>query len=145
MRLLHRGVAGSAIRTVRQAMSLLKTHQIDFRILDRPDVPVRKVAAGETIILEGGVAHEMFLLRKGRAEIRVKDQPIEDVGPGGIFGEMALIDQSPRSATVVALEDTEIIPINERLFVILVQDAPYFALDVMRTLVERIRAMNRRI
>jgi CRP/FNR family cyclic AMP-dependent transcriptional regulator len=145
MRLLHRGVAGSAIRTVRQAMSLLKTHQIDFRILDRPDVPVRKVAAGETIILEGGVAHEMFLLRKGRAEIRVKDQPIEEVGPGGIFGEMALIDQSPRSATVVALEDTEIIPINERLFVILVQDAPYFALDVMRTLVERIRAMNRRI
>jgi CRP-like cAMP-binding protein len=46
---------------------------------------------------------------------------------------------------VVAREDTEIIPINERLFVILVQDAPYFALDVMRTLVERIRAMNRRI
>jgi CRP-like cAMP-binding protein len=126
-------------------MSLLKTHQIDFHILDRPDVPVRKVAAGETIILEGGVAQEMFLLRKGRAEIRVKDQPIEEVGPGGIFGEMALIDQSPRSATVVALEDTEIIAINERLFVILVQDAPYFALDVMRTLVERIRAMNRRI
>jgi CRP/FNR family cyclic AMP-dependent transcriptional regulator len=126
-------------------MSLLKTHQIDFRILDRPEVPVRKVAAGETIILEGGVAHEMFLVRKGRAEIRVKDQPVEEVGPGGIFGEMALIDQSPRSATVVAVEDAEIIPINERLFVILVQDAPYFALDVMRTLVERIRAMNRRI
>ena len=126
-------------------MSLLKTHQIDFRILDRPEVPVRKVAAGETIIVEGGVAQEMFLLRKGRAEIRVKNQPVEEVGPGGIFGEMALIDQSPRSATVVAVEDAEIIPINERLFVILVQDAPYFALDVMRTLVERIRAMNRRI
>jgi len=87
----------------------------------------------------------MFLVRKGRAEIRVKDLPVEEVSAGGIFGEMALIDQSPRSATVVAREDTEIIPINERLFVILVQDAPYFALDVMRTLVERIRAMNRRI
>jgi CRP/FNR family transcriptional regulator, cyclic AMP receptor protein len=126
-------------------MSLLKTHRVDFRILDRPDVPVRKVAAGETIIAEGGVAHEMFLLRKGRAEIRVKDHPVEEVETGGIFGEMALIDQSPRSATVVALEDSEIIPIDERLFVILVQDAPYFALDVMRTLVERIRAMNRRM
>ena len=126
-------------------MSLLKTHQIDFGILDRSDVPVRKVAAGETIIREGGVANEMYLVRKGRAEIRVKDQPVEEVGPGGIFGEMALIDQSPRSATVVAREDTEIIAVNERLFVILVQDAPYFALDVMRTLVERIRAMNRRI
>jgi len=126
-------------------MSLLKTHQIDFRILDRSEVPVRKVAAGETIVLEGASAEEMFLVRKGRAEIRVKDLPVEEVSAGGIFGEMALIDQSPRSATVVAREDTEIIPINERLFVILVQDAPYFALDVMRTLVERIRAMNRRI
>jgi CRP-like cAMP-binding protein len=126
-------------------MSVLKTHTIDFRILDKPDVPVRKVAAGETIILEGGAANEMFLVRKGRAEIRVKDMPIEEVGPGGIFGEMALIDQSPRSATVVAAEDTEIVPINERLFVILVQDAPYFALDVMRTLVARIRAMNQRM
>ena len=126
-------------------MTFLKSHQIDFRILDRPDVPVRKVAAAETIISEGGAAHEMFLLRKGRAEIRVKDHPVEVVGPGGIFGEMALIDQSPRSATVIATEDSEIIPIDERLFVILVQDAPYFALDVMRTLVERIRAMNRRM
>jgi len=126
-------------------MTLLKTHQIDFRILDRSDVPVRKVPAGETILVEGSPAQEMYLLRKGRAEIRVKDQPVEEVNAGGIFGEMALIDQSTRSATVVATEDSEIIPINERLFVILVQDAPYFALDVMRTLVERIRAMNRRI
>jgi CRP/FNR family cyclic AMP-dependent transcriptional regulator len=145
MRLLHPRRGGVRNSHREAGMSLLKTHQIDFRILDRPEVPVRKVAAGETIIVEGGVAQEMFLLRKGRAEIRVKDQPVEEVGPGGIFGEMALIDQSPRSATVVAVEDAEIIPINERLFVILVQDAPYFALDVMRTLVERIRAMNRRI
>ena len=126
-------------------MTLLKSHQIDFRILDRPEVPVRQFAAGDTIIAEGSIAHEMYLVRKGRAEIRVKDRPVEDVGPGGIFGEMALIDQSTRSATVVAVEDTEIVPINERLFVILVQDAPYFALDVMRTLVARIRAMNQRI
>jgi CRP-like cAMP-binding protein len=126
-------------------MDVLRTHRIDFRILDRPDVPTRKVAAGTAIVTEGGVASEMFLLRKGRAEIRVHGQPVEDVREGGIFGEMALIDQSSRSATVVAIEDCEVIPINERLFVILIQDAPYFALDVMRTLVERIRAMNRRL
>ena len=64
-------------------MGILKTHQIDFRILDRPEVPVRKVAAGETIISEGGAAKEMFLLRKGRAEIRVKDHSVEEVGSGG--------------------------------------------------------------
>jgi CRP-like cAMP-binding protein len=126
-------------------MSLLKTHKIDFHILDRSDVPIRKVPAGQNIVVEGGVANEMYLLRKGRAEIRVHGQEVEEVEAGGIFGEMALIDQSTRSATVVAAEDCEVIPIDERLFVILVQDAPYFALDVMRTLVERLRAMNRRL
>jgi CRP-like cAMP-binding protein len=123
----------------------LPKHKIDFRILDKPEIPIREVAPGEIIISEGSVAHEMFLVRKGRAEIRVKDQPVEEVGTGGIFGEMALIDQSTRSATVVALEDTEIIPINERLFVNLVQDAPNFAMDVMRTPVQRLKTTNKRI
>jgi CRP-like cAMP-binding protein len=126
-------------------MTLLQTHKIDFRILDKPDIPTRKVALGEIIIAEDSVAHEVFLVRKGRAEIRVKDQPLEEVGPGGIFGEMALIDQSTRSASVVAVEDSEIVPISERLFVTLLRDAPYFALDVMRTLVRRLKAMDERL
>jgi CRP/FNR family transcriptional regulator, cyclic AMP receptor protein len=126
-------------------MSLLKTHKLDFRILDRPEIPTTNFAAGTTIVTAGSPAHEMFLVRKGKVEVRVHGQPVEIVGAGGIFGEMALIDQSPRSATVVALEDSEVVAIDERLFVILVQDAPYFALDVMRTLVNRIRAMNQRI
>jgi len=126
-------------------MTLLQTHNIDFRILDKPDIPIRKVALGEIIIGEGGIAHEMFLVRKGRAEIRVKDQLLEEVGPGGIFGEMALIDQSTRSASVVAVEDSEIIPISERLFLNLLHDAPYFALDVMHTLVRRLKAMDERL
>ena len=77
--------------------------------------------------------------------IKVHGATVEEVGAGGMFGEMALIDHSPRSATVVAAADTELVPINERLFVILVQDTPFFALDVMRVLVERIRLMNQRV
>ena len=118
---------------------------IDFRILDRQQVPIRTYATGETILAEGGIAKEMYLLRSGRVSVRVHGKIVEEIGAGGIFGEMALIDRSPRSATVVALEPCEAVPIDERLFVILVQDAPLFALDVMRTLVERIRAMNKRV
>jgi CRP-like cAMP-binding protein len=87
----------------------------------------------------------MYLLKKGRAEVRVGSQDVEEIGPGEIFGEMALIDQSTRSATVIALEDCEIVALNEEKFVELIQDAPYFALDVMRALVGRLRAMNRRL
>jgi CRP-like cAMP-binding protein len=126
-------------------MSILDKHKIDFRILDRPDVPVRKVKAGDTIVARGTPATEMYLMRKGHAEITIGDKVVEEVEAGGIFGEMALIDHAPRSASVIAKEDSEVIPIDERLFVILVQDAPFFALDVMRVLVGRIRAMNRTV
>lgn len=126
-------------------MTILETHKVDFKILDRPDVPVTKFAAGETIINKGSPAKEMFLVRKGRVAIKVGAETVEEVAEGGIFGEMALIDRSPRSAGAMALQDCEIIPIDERLFIILVQDAPYFALDVMRVLAERIRRMNQRL
>ncbi len=126
-------------------MSILDTHKVDFKILDRPDMPVKKFAAGDTILQKGAPAKEMFLLRKGKVAIKVGEETVEEIGPGGIFGEMALIDHSPRSASAVAAEESEVIPIDERLFVILVQDAPYFALDVMRVLAERIRRMNQRL
>jgi len=126
-------------------MSMLQSHKVDFRILDRPDVPIVSHAAGATIVNKGGPAHEMYLLRKGRVAIQLSGETVEEIGPGGIFGEMALIDHAPRSASAVALEDSEIIPIDERLFFILVQDAPYFALDVMRVLTDRIRNMNQRL
>jgi CRP/FNR family transcriptional regulator, cyclic AMP receptor protein len=131
-------------------MSMIKSHKIDFRILDRPDVPVTHHAAGAAIVNKGDPAQEMFLVRKGRVSIELNGKTVEEIGPGGIFGEMALIDHAPRSGGGgggggrggVAVEASEIIPIDERLFVILVQDAPYFALDVMRVLTDRIRQMN---
>jgi CRP-like cAMP-binding protein len=126
-------------------MSILSTHKIDFKILDRPDVPTRRYAAGEKIIIAGSPPTEMYVLRRGKVAISVHGNMVEEIEPGGIFGEMALIDRSPRSATATAVVDCEVVPIDERIFVILVQDAPYFALDVMRVLVERLRAMNARL
>lgn len=117
--------------------------KIDFRVLDRPDVKPRRYAAGDTIIAKGAMTREMFLLRKGKVAIVLRDKTIDEVVPGGIFGEMSLIDMEPRSASVVAIEDSEVLPINERLFVELVQESPYFALDVMRVLAQRIRMLDR--
>lgn len=126
-------------------MNTVRKHQVDFKLFDRPDVPTRSFKAGETVVTEGEPAKEMFVVRSGKVAISVHGENVEEVGPGGMFGEMALIDHSPRSATIVAVEDSELVPINERLFVVLVQDTPFFALDVMRVLVERIRLMNRRL
>ena len=126
-------------------MSNVRKNQVDFKLFDRPEVPSRSYKAGDLVVSEGEAAKEMFVVRSGRVSIRVHGETVEEVGPGGMFGEMALIDHSPRSATIVAEEESVLVPINERLFVILVQDTPFFALDVMRVLVERIRLMNERV
>jgi CRP/FNR family transcriptional regulator, cyclic AMP receptor protein len=60
-----------------------------------------------------------------------------------IFGEMALIDSEPRSATAVAITDVELVPITEKQFLFLVGQTPYFALKVMRTLAQRLRVTNK--
>ncbi len=126
-------------------MNIVQQHQVDFKLFDRPDVPVRSFKAGDIVVTEGEPAKEMFVVRTGKVAVKVHGDTVEEVGPGGMFGEMALIDHAPRSATIVAIEDTQLVPINERLFVVLVQDTPFFALDVMRVLVERIRLMNQRL
>ena len=70
---------------------------------------------------------------------------VDTLGPGEMFGEMALIDGSPRSAEARTKGACELQPIDERAFLSLVRETPYFALDVMRTLALRLRAMNERI
>jgi CRP-like cAMP-binding protein len=120
-------------------MSILDTHKVDFKILDRPDMPVTRYAAGDTILQKGAPAKEMFLLRKGKVAIKVGDETVEEIGQGGIFGEMALIDGSPRAATARARTACEVAPITEKSFLFLVHETPYFAIAVMRTLAERLR------
>ena len=68
--------------------------------------------------------------------------PLTTVTAGGIFGEMSLIDRSPRSATATADGGCEVAPINEKAFLYLVHETPYFSLDVMRVLAVRVRLMN---
>lgn len=126
-------------------MSFKSSQSVSFNLIERSDLPRKEFAAGERIVEAGDAAHEMFLVHEGRVEIRVGDTVVEIIEKGGIFGEMALIDHSKRSADAYAVEPTTIIPIDERLFTILVQDTPFFALDVMRILAERLRAMDEKI
>lgn len=101
--------------------------------------PVNTVAAGETVFAVGDAGDFMHVVRSGEIEIERDGRVIETLSTGGIFGEMALIDGSPRSATARAKTDAEVAPINERSFLFLVHETPFFAIAVMRTLAERLR------
>ena len=81
-------------------------------------------------------------MRTGEVTIERGGRVMETLGGGGVFGEMALIDGSPRSATVRAKTDCEVAPINEKTFLFLVHETPFFAIAVMRTLADRLRRMD---
>jgi CRP/FNR family cyclic AMP-dependent transcriptional regulator len=86
----------------------------------------------------------MYVVKTGDLQILDGNYVYETVSAGGIVGEMAMVDGSPRSATVRAIEPTTVIPIDERRFVFMVQQTPFFALRVMRVMAARLRAMNER-
>ncbi len=94
---------------------------------------------GDVIFNEGDSGELAYAVKEGEVDIMLGERVIEHVLPGGIFGEMALIDHQTRSATVVAVTDCQLVPITKSRFMFLIQQTPYFALDVMSVMSERLR------
>jgi len=115
---------------------------VDFRILAGAGSPAREFKAGEVIFKRGDAAQELFIVQSGEVEIRLGNRILETLPQYGIFGEMALIDAAPRSATAVAATDVKVVPIGEKQFLFLISNTPHFALNVMRTMAARLRAAN---
>ena len=126
-------------------MDIADKREMDFGVLTNIGLESLAFEAGQTIIEQDTTGHEMYLVRKGRVAIVVNDAQVEEVGVGGVFGEMGLIDGSPRSASAVALAPSEVVPVTEKTFLYLIHETPYFALDVMRTLAARVRRMNDKV
>ena len=100
---------------------------------------------GETIFNAGSVAVEMYVIKEGEVEIIYNDQVLETLSPGDIFGEMALIDDRPRSATTRAKIASKVVPIDKERFCFLIQQSSFgsdFALHVMKVMADRIRKIN---
>ena len=123
----------------------MSDNEVDFSRLLGPGIPTRYFVKGDTIFREGEPGDEFFVVVRGQAEIMSRNRCFETLGRNGIFGEMALIDDSPRSATVVALTDCTVAPIKENQFLFLVKHTPFFALSVMRVLAYRLRRQNKAV
>jgi CRP/FNR family transcriptional regulator, cyclic AMP receptor protein len=96
-------------------------------------------AAGTTVFNEGEPGDCMYVVKSGLISLNLHGRQIESIGRGGIFGEMAVIDREPRSASAVAETDCELVLIDKRRFWFLVQETPYFAEIVMRVMADRLR------
>jgi CRP/FNR family cyclic AMP-dependent transcriptional regulator len=116
----------------------------DFAPLIRRGVKFRRFDAGERIFLEDDPGDCLYVVHMGRVEVLTFGSMLESVGPDGIFGEMALIDEAPRSAAALASEATEVAVLDRDAFLMLIREEPEFALRIMRQLTERIRRMGAR-
>jgi CRP/FNR family transcriptional regulator, cyclic AMP receptor protein len=109
-----------------------------FDILRR-ETDVRSFKQGAAIFEVGEPGDCMFAVVDGAVEIVLAGVVIERVNPGSLFGEMALIDGMPRSATAIAATDCIVAAINEKRFLRLVEITPKFALQVMQVITQRLR------
>lgn len=101
------------------------------------------IPAGQALFREGDDGHQMFVLETGTAEVLVQNRVVETLVHGSIVGEMGLVSPGPHSASVIATTDCEFVAVDEKRFQFLVQQTPYFAIQVMRMMAERLRATNR--
>ena len=99
----------------------------------------KKIDAGAVIFNEGDEGTEMFGIIDGEVELSTKGGVLGRLGPDDVFGEMALIDRSPRSLTATAVTDATLASIDRHRFLFLVQETPTFAIDVMSVMADRLR------
>ena len=94
---------------------------------------------GKVIMVAGQTGALMYVVLEGKVAISIRGAVVERVGPGGVFGEMALIDQSPRSANAAAETDCSLLAINRNVFLSLVKSDPTFGISLLSSMAERVR------
>jgi CRP/FNR family transcriptional regulator, cyclic AMP receptor protein len=99
-----------------------------------------EVPKGRVLTRQGQPGREFFVIAEGRAKATVRGRKGSSLGPGDCFGEMSLLDQGPRTATVTAETDMHLLVLDSRSFSSLIEEIPYVARKIMRVMAERLRA-----
>lgn len=107
------------------------------RLVDEVDLP-----AGRELTRQGRIGNEFFVIVHGTVEVFRDGRLIDTLGPGDFLGEIALIDHRPRTATAVCKTDCTLLVLAHREFHTLLEDSPGIATAVMRSLAERLRALE---
>jgi CRP/FNR family cyclic AMP-dependent transcriptional regulator len=111
-----------------------KELQTIARASDDIDIP-----SGKTLVQEGKPGHEFFLILNGNASVKRGKREIAKLGPGQYFGELALLDRGPRSASVIAKSDMEVLVLGQREFAGVIDEVPTLAHKLLTTMAQRLR------
>jgi CRP/FNR family cyclic AMP-dependent transcriptional regulator len=99
---------------------------------------------GKVLVRQGDTGEECFVIAEGQAKATMRGRGSAVLRPGSFFGEMALLDQGPRSATVTAETDMHLLVLGSRQFSALINEVPTVAVRIMQGLAERLRAAEPR-
>ena len=100
---------------------------------------------GKSILQAGQSGVRMYVVTEGRVAVKIGERVVERLGPGGVFGEAALVDASPRLASAYAETDCALLPVARKPFLALVKMSPGFAEKILRSLAERLRYLTARL
>ena len=103
------------------------------------------VQPGQVIFRAGDPTDLMYAVVSGQVEIVIHGQVVETVEAGGVFGEMALIEDKPRNATATVIAEARLVAVDRKRFLFLVQQNPYFSLQLMTVMAGRLRKMDERL
>jgi len=122
-----------------------------FSSLSRKDLTVLAklcdeitVPAGKVLVKQGTVGYECFVIVEGEADVHRDGRGVTTLGPGAYFGELALLDKGPRTATVTALTDLTVIVMGPREFTTALSSIPGLSTKLMASLARRIRETDAR-
>jgi len=96
--------------------------------------------AGDELVRQGTPGREFIIIVSGRARVERDGKQIRELGPGDFLGEISLVDGSPRTATVTALDPIRAVTVQREGFLDLIDRIPVFRLEVLNALTQRIRA-----
>ena len=106
------------------------------------DLDAQTLPAGHRFFAVGDQGEIMYVVIEGEVEIKLRGKLLETVVAGGIFGELALIDHRERSADVTAKTEVKVSAIDQKHFLYLVRNHPFFALEVMKIMADRLRKFD---
>lgn len=100
------------------------------------------IKEGKVLVKQGSVGYECYVIVEGEAKVERNERVITTIGPGSYFGELALLDKGPRSATVSALTDMTVLVMGPREFATALDRIPGLSMKVMSGLARRLRDMD---
>ncbi len=98
--------------------------------------------AGKELVVQDAAGHECFVIVEGEASVQIGGVEVATLGPGDHFGELALLDGGPRTATVVATTPVQVLVIGQREFAAVIDDVPELARKLLQSLAGRVRELD---